>query len=599
MDNFWSNYKQYFNRVFDINKKYRQEQDTIIYYTYGQKDGYLDIETIPLQRYDAYHLDFADIDDRIDLLDNEIIRNADFLLLNTNRPIEVSKPHIYSYEQKTLVQKIEEKGKYLCYKNLQYSNKDFIIYVINLERSIKRRTLITDQLKKFGLKYKIITAVDGKKITIVDNSFKFVNKNFKLFQYNNRDLYLGEIGCYLSHYMIYQDFITRSEKHCVVFEDDNDITDENIFKSQLYNIPTIDENFIIVLSGCTCIPFYAYKNKINSVYYETHLHKFNKTNAYIVNKNYAKQLYDFMENIICPADDLIGNPNIERIVICPFKQVCIENGLVSDVNHNKDIPNKNTVAIKFSQYIGLGNKMFMLSACKAQSLKHNMNCCILEHDPELQTIFPNLFYQTDIVPKNSWYERTYPYHQIDISGQEDILLEGYYQSEKHFIEQQAYIYNMFEFNQEILDFCNSVLSTIGSYCSIHLRLADVRGESDFIYTRPSPKFVAQAMSEIIKLDSSISFIVISNDIEEAIKLLPNINNKIYTIHKNKYIDLCLQTKADYNIITSGTFGWWGAYLNKHSKKVIHISPQFNQNLERVRPYKDTDFYLKNWMSIGN
>jgi glycosyl transferase family 25 len=87
-------------------------------------------------------------------------------------------------------------------------------YVINLARSLDRRAHITAELKKTGLDYEIITAVDGCDLnlhdpTIVDSSL-LARCSFPA----------GTVGCALSHLHAYQKIVADGLDEALILEDD-------------------------------------------------------------------------------------------------------------------------------------------------------------------------------------------------------------------------------------------------------------------------------------------------------------------------------------------------------------------------------------------
>ena len=100
----------------------------------------------------------------------------------------------------------------------QYVDKSFLfsepksklgfdeIYIINLERRPDRKKRISSTLDDLGLSYKIINAVDGQKLTkahLQELGIEIL-PNYKD-PYRGRSLTLGEIGCFLSHFIIWVD----------------------------------------------------------------------------------------------------------------------------------------------------------------------------------------------------------------------------------------------------------------------------------------------------------------------------------------------------------------------------------------------------------
>ena len=87
-------------------------------------------------------------------------------------------------------------------------------YVINLARSLDRRKYITAELRKTGLVYEIITAVDGRDLdlddrTIVDSSL-LARCSFPA----------GTVGCALSHLRAYQKIVAEGLDEALILEDD-------------------------------------------------------------------------------------------------------------------------------------------------------------------------------------------------------------------------------------------------------------------------------------------------------------------------------------------------------------------------------------------
>ena len=87
------------------------------------------------------------------------------------------------------------------------------IFVINLERSIDRRTYMQNQLNKFNVKYQFFSAVDGKeKKDLYDEK-----KAIKRYRHPFVD---GEIGCSLSHIGVYKKMIEKNISEALILEDD-------------------------------------------------------------------------------------------------------------------------------------------------------------------------------------------------------------------------------------------------------------------------------------------------------------------------------------------------------------------------------------------
>ncbi len=92
------------------------------------------------------------------------------------------------------------------------------IYVINLERSTSRRQRLVDCFARFGYTdYEFFSAIDGRRIPaelkpLVDRS----SARRRL----GREMSDGEIGCALSHALVYKKILNDGVREAVVLEDD-------------------------------------------------------------------------------------------------------------------------------------------------------------------------------------------------------------------------------------------------------------------------------------------------------------------------------------------------------------------------------------------
>ena len=138
------------------------------------------------------------------------------------------------------------------------------VYVINLDRNPERFDYVKKQFDEIGLKIQRFSAVDGKKLTLVDKKtgerftnkdaadadfyIKNKNKEFQVvcesrkaelrdseFTYfpDNR-LTFGELGCFMSHRAIYADMLKNGYSKVIILEDDVKIFKN--FKEDVCNI---------------------------------------------------------------------------------------------------------------------------------------------------------------------------------------------------------------------------------------------------------------------------------------------------------------------------------------------------------------------------
>lgn len=165
----------------------------------------------------------------------------------------------------------------------------------------------------------------------------------------------------------------------------------------------------------------------------------------------------------------------------------------------------------------------------------------------------------------------------------NVYFEGYWQSEKYFINIKEKIIKEFNF-PEITEQKNiSILEKIEqrNSISIHIRRGDYLNNtlySNICNTRYYKKAINYIES---KIDNPI-FFIFSNDInwckenfyfEEAYFVDWNIG-------KSSFRDMQLMSLCKHNIIANSSFSWWGAWLNDNKEKIV-VAPTKWLNDERV------------------
>lgn len=111
------------------------------------------------------------------------------------------------------------------YKYLKM-NVDEVV-VINLERRKNRKNIIQYLMNLMNISFRFFPAVDGNSI---DNDFLLKANITPLRNYSDpfhkRRITFGEIGCFLSHFLIWKDMMERGLKRILVLEDDIKCTSE-------------------------------------------------------------------------------------------------------------------------------------------------------------------------------------------------------------------------------------------------------------------------------------------------------------------------------------------------------------------------------------
>lgn len=178
-------------------------------------------------------------------------------------------------------------------------NSEILVILINLDRANERLVEVDKRLKRLGLRYVRLSAIDGKNYKYSENEYD--EGLYKLC--NGKGNSPGEIGCYLSHYNAIRLFLDSDKKFAVIIEDDA------IFNS----------DFVTILDKLTSISYFWDFVKFNTARdygfgniavkklfkeYKLYASFFPKAfaAAYLINRKAAKSLYDRLLPMYVPFD---------------------------------------------------------------------------------------------------------------------------------------------------------------------------------------------------------------------------------------------------------------------------------------------------------
>jgi len=146
-------------------------------------------------------------------------------------------------------------------------------------------------------------------------------------------------------------------------------------------------------------------------------------------------------------------------------------------------------------------------------------------------------------------------------------LGGIYQSEDYLIEIKDKVIGWFKLNdekskeyEEILKNNNIILDD--NLCVINFRGGEYRGIPDVLLRK---EYWRDSINHMMNINPKMKFIVITDDVECAKSFMPF---DIPCFHQDIGFDFYTINKAKWNIISNSTFGWWAAWLNTTTNKVI-------------------------------
>lgn len=178
-------------------------------------------------------------------------------------------------------------------------------------------------------------------------------------------------------------------------------------------------------------------------------------------------------------------------------------------------------------------------------------------------------------------------------------LEGFWQSEKYFLQYADELRYKFSFPKEeikeIIDVSNWIRNE--NFISLHVRKGDyTQKKNQLLFGNICTKeYYARAMEYIQKKVSNARFLVFSDDLDTACKEL-DIPDAVYVdksrfhLYKDWY-DLYFMSLCKHNIIANSTFSWWGAWLNQSEGRMV-IAPN-----RWINNRKTPDIWGQDWIKI--
>lgn len=144
---------------------------------------------------------------------------------------------------------------------------------------------------------------------------------------------------------------------------------------------------------------------------------------------------------------------------------------------------------------------------------------------------------------------------------------GIFQSEKYFDNNSDRVKKWFTINQEYYNSYQKKLSEMNIELNDDLCVINFRGGE----YRSIPKIVCRkeywsdSINHMLSLNSKMKFLIITDDISYAKSFMPF---DIPAHHVDIGFDFYVVNQSKWTIISNSTFGWWAAWLNEKSNKII-------------------------------
>jgi len=179
-----------------------------------------------------------------------------------------------------------------------------------------------------------------------------------------------------------------------------------------------------------------------------------------------------------------------------------------------------------------------------------------------------------------------------------VLYYGGWHSEKYFLSNADIIKDKFRFNISKLNSESLVLyhrlSSLNAV-ALHVRRGDYMAPEHYnvFGCVCGIEYYKAAIQYIQSQILNPVFIVFSNDIEWVKENITGIQMIFVDFNKkeNSWMDMCLMSCCEHNIISNSTFSWWGAWLNNNKNKIVVCPKYFMSNIDTK------DIYPESWIKI--
>ncbi|KAL3871055.1 hypothetical protein ACJMK2_039078 [Sinanodonta woodiana] len=271
-------------------------------------------------------------------------------------------------------------------------------------------------------------------------------------------------------------------------------------------------------------------------------------------------------------------------------------------NHTRIIQRRNTYELEFEMKNNLstsnyhkrhfitikimgrfGNNMFQLAALISSAKRLNYTAFV------------------PLTKGNSFSEHVYAKYDSNIKSLDtnyNWTLSGYYQSWKYFYKEENLILRSFKFStnysKAARQFVDGFRSKHKTIVGIHVRRGDMTGQKNKMlgYTTVSLRYMNKSMNYFRDRYNNTLFVISSDEICCKENIRGN-NDTVVSHFENPGSAIAVLSLCDHVIITSGTFGWWGAWLA--GGEVVYFKGFHRPGSDIDKGMSHEDYYPPHWI----
>lgn len=185
---------------------------------------------------------------------------------------------------------------------------------------------------------------------------------------------------------------------------------------------------------------------------------------------------------------------------------------------------------------------------------------------------------------DTWNEKDYRYDKIRHDFSKNLVLNGYFQSEKYFKHNRQLILDLFrptdEIKRKIKEKYGEILE---NSVAIHVRRGDRLQLANIM-----PFYDIEYYKKALLFFHDISNVLVFSDDIPWVK--ETFVDKNFHIIENEpdYMDMYIMSMCTHNIIPNSTFSWWAAWMNRNPDKLVitpkqWFSDEYEHNIDDLIP----------------
>jgi hypothetical protein len=177
-------------------------------------------------------------------------------------------------------------------------------------------------------------------------------------------------------------------------------------------------------------------------------------------------------------------------------------------------------------------------------------------------------------------------------------IRGWFHLYHYWHEYRSDLLDIFKFKSDIIEQAKSNLDIIKDdeqypIVSLHVRRGDYLQVASL---NLSLDYYSEAIAIFLEKFPYFKVLVFSDDIEWCKEYIVG-ENVFYSEDNSNYVDMCMMSLCDHNIIANSTFSWWGAYLNQNTEKIVVCPKDYIGPSDPANQFMNKNYYPTEWIAL--